>query len=66
MPLLEDEVVVARQYALNAETPCIIGCTLVHMLLLTAATFPVVPVSAIKVVAGSELLVWFVLGLLGL
>ena len=36
------------------------------MLLLTASKSPVVPVSAIKVVAGSSLLVWFVLGLLGL
>ena len=43
----------------NTETPYVTGFTLVHMLLLTAAKLPVVPVSAIKVVAG------YVLGLLG-
>ena len=44
----------------NTETPFVTGFTLVHMLLLTAAKLPVVPVSEINVVAG------FVLGLFGL
>ena len=39
----------------NTETPFVTGFTLVHMLLLTAAEMPVVPVSAIKVAAGSIL-----------
>ena len=44
----------------NTETPFVTGFKLVHMVLLAAAKLPVVPASAIKVIAGS------VLGLLGL